>query len=103
MSQVDMLSSEEQSILLWIAESEAGLIESNDPILVDRPAFDWVSTVIDQLVRRRLLGRDFIKSVGNGSGPHGLSAYLTDQGAQVVAELWRRRHPLMAPETLSWR
>jgi hypothetical protein len=99
MAQVDMLSSEEQVILLWIAQLEIGPLAPNDVALVDRPALDRVSAVVDQLVRRGLLGRNLIHSFVYGTGPHGLSAYLTDQGVQAVIELWDRRSPWEPPRS----
>ena len=82
------LSVEEQDILLWVAESETGLLEPVTIALADWPAFN---TVVNRLVSRGLLDRDVIGSVEDVSVPYGLHVYLTDNGVQVVAELWLRR------------
>jgi len=97
MSHPEILNREEQDILLWVAESEIGTFEPTNVTVADRPAFDWVSAVVDQLVKRGLLGRDFIGSVGDDTSLHGLCVYLTDRGAQAVVDLWRQRCSQQAP------
>jgi hypothetical protein len=91
MPQHETLSVEEQDILLWVAESEVDGLGPTSVILADAPAFQWASTVIERLVERGLLARDFMGTFEHRPDLHGLAARLTGQGAEMVADLWVHR------------
>jgi hypothetical protein len=84
---VDMLSLQEQNILLWLAEAEIGVAEPLAVAVADLPA-RLMGAAVDHLVRSGLLRRELTVLDHNGSS---LSVALTGEGAQVVVELWRRR------------
>jgi hypothetical protein len=84
---VDMLSLQEQNILLWVAEAEIGVAEPLAVPVADLPA-GLVDAVIDRLVRAGFLRRELTVLDHNDSSRR---VALTGEGAQVVVELWRRR------------
>jgi hypothetical protein len=97
---LDTLTQEEQDLLLWVAESETGFAEPLGVTLANSPSFDWIDAAADRLVQRGLLGREPAWLVQEQARRQGLCAYLTDQGAYVVAALWRRC-PEQAPK--AWK
>jgi hypothetical protein len=84
----DMLSVEEWLVLLWMADSGICPVEFAWAPPADHLGMD---AVIDQLVNRGLLDREFMRPVNDCSGLFFTSAHLTTLGVQVVTELRRRQ------------
>jgi hypothetical protein len=84
---VDMLSLQEQNILLWVAEAEIGVAEPLAVPVADLPS-GLMAAAVDRLVHYGLLSREWTLLDRDHSS---LCASLTGQGAQVVVELWRQR------------
>ena len=87
MADIDMLSAREQNILLWMAETEAGVAEPLAVPPAELPS-ERVNATIDRLVSEGFLSRKMPWMDHDRSSP---SASLTMRGALVVLEVWRRR------------